>query len=405
MRKQRTEMSYRPSRPNWAQANAKDFFALADIRLGGERPWDIQVHDARFFQRILSGGTLAFGESYVDGWWDCQALDEMCCRALRARLEERVALNFHVALSFLASLFFNLQSRRRATVVGKRHYDVGNDLFKRMLDPSMQYSCAWFRNTDNLARAQREKMDLICRKLGLQKGMRLLDIGCGWGGLARHAAENYGCEVVGITISEQQRTFAAEACRDLPVEIRLQDYRELNERFDRIVSVGMLEHVGSRNYRQYMEKVCRSLDEGGVFLCQAIAGNWSSSYTDPWITRYVFPNSMLPSPAQVAKASEKLLVLEDVQNLGADYEKTLLAWEGNFERSWDALKDHYGERFYRMWRFYLLSCAGAFRARALQVYQFLFSKGGKRYLPSCVRWLCPEGKSSSSSRRPARASA
>jgi cyclopropane-fatty-acyl-phospholipid synthase len=379
-----------PSLTSLTGATVRDLFASAEIRLGGERPWDIRVHDERFFRRVLTGGTLAFGEAYMDGWWDCDALDEMCCRAIRARLEERVSLNFHTALAILTSLLFNLQSRNRAGVVAKSHYDVSNDLFECMLDPAMQYSCAWFRDTHNLAHAQREKMDLICRKLGLQKGMHLLDIGCGWGGLAKYAAEHYGCRVVGITISEQQRSHASESCRGLPIEIRLQDYRDVTGRFDRIVSVGMLEHVGAKNFRHYMKTVFRSLHEGGVFLCQSIAGNWQSAYTDPWITKYIFPNSMLPSAAQVARAAEKLFVLEDIQNLGADYEKTLLAWERNFARSWGRFEDRYGERFYRMWRFYLLSCAGAFRASSLQVYQFLFSKGATRYSPARATWLYPE---------------
>jgi cyclopropane-fatty-acyl-phospholipid synthase len=382
-------MSRKPSRASLAQATLQGLFASADIRLGGDRPWDIRVLDERFYRAVLAGGTLRFGESYMDGWWECDALDEMCCRAIRARLEERVSLNVPTALAFASSFLFNLQTRSRSKVVGMRHYDVGNDLFECMLDPSMQYSCAWFRDTDDLAQAQREKMDLICRKLGLEKGMSLLDIGCGWGGLARHAAEHYGCRVVGITISEEQRRYGADAARGLPVEIRLQDYREISEQFDRVVSVGMLEHVGPKNYPQYVRKVFQTLRQGGVFLCQSIAANQASLYPDPWVARYIFPNSMLPSAAQVAKAAEKLLVLEDVQNLGSDYEKTLKAWESNFRRSWPRFESRYGERFYRMWRFYLLSCAGAFRARALQVFQFVFSKGGTRYLPSRIEWLLP----------------
>ena len=389
-------MSRRLPRTSLAQATVEGLFASVDILLHGDRPWDLHVHDERFFRRVLTGGTLGLGESYMDGWWDCGALDEMCCRALRARLDQRVQLNFHTALAVLTSHLLNLQNRDRAPIVGKRHYDVGNDLFERMLDPAMQYSCAWFRNTSDLAQAQREKMDLICRKLGLQRGMDLLDIGCGWGGLAKHAAKHYRCRVVGITISEQQCSYASELCQGLPVEIRLQDYRDLKERFDRIVSVGMLEHVGAKNYRNYMEIVARCLQDDGVALCQTIAGNWSSTYTDPWITRYIFPNSMLPSAAQVTRAAEKLLVLEDVQNLGADYEKTLLAWERNFSRSWDRFKGRYGERFCRMWHYYLLSCAGAFRARDLQVFQFLFSKGGARYLPARTAWLYPERIASAS---------
>ena len=388
-----------------AQATVQDLLASADIQLGGGRPWDIRVHDPRFFRAVLAGGTLGFGESYMEGWWDCDALDEMCCRAIRARLEERVPVNPHTALAVASSFLLNLQTRRRSRLVGKRHYDVGNDFFECMLDPSMQYSCACFRDTDDLAQAQHEKMDLICRKLGLEKGMSLLDIGCGWGGLARHASEHYGCRVVGITISEEQRRYGAELSRGLPVEIRLQDYREISEQFDRVVSVGMIEHVGPKNYRKYMRKVFEALRPGGVFVCQSIAVNFSSLYPDPWVARYIFPNSLLPSAAQVSKASENLLVLEDVQNLGGDYEKTLKAWESNFRRSWHRFASRYGETFYRMWRFYLLCCAGAFRARNLQLFQFVLSKGGSRYLPSRIGWLLPRESAYSDAELSARVSA
>jgi cyclopropane-fatty-acyl-phospholipid synthase len=398
-------MSRKPPRASLSQATLQGLFASADIRLGGNRPWDIQVLDERFYRVVLAGGTLGFGEAYMDGWWECDALDEMCCRAIRARLEERVPVNVPTALAIASSFLFNLQTQSRSKAVGKQHYDVGNDFFECMLDPSLQYSCAWFRDTDDLAQAQREKMDLICRKLGLEKGMSLLDIGCGWGGLARHAAEHYGCRVVGITISEEQRRYGADASRGLPVEIRLQDYRELSEQFDRVVSVGMLEHVGPKNYPQYMRKVFHTLRQGGVFLCQSIAVNQSSLYSDPWVARYIFPNSILPSAAQVAKAAEKLLLLEDVQNLGSDYEKTLKAWESNFRRSWHRFESRYGERFYRMWRFYLLSCAGAFRARSLQLFQFVFSTGGTRYLPSRVDWLLPRESAEMHAQLSARVSA
>ncbi len=359
-----------------AQATLCDLLACADIRIGGGRPWDIELHDHRFFRRVLTGGTLALGESYMDGWWECDALDEMFDRAIRARLDERAALSLQSALGIAASLAFNLQTRNGSRVVGRRHYDLGNDFFEAMLDPAMQYSGAVFNGSGDLAAAQKRKLEIICRKLGLAPGMRLLDIGCGWGGLARHAAEHGGCEVVGITISEQQQQYAANFCAGLPVEIRLQDYREVTDRFDRIVSVGMIEHVGAKNYRHYMETVSRCMDDGGLFLCQCIAGNYATAHTDPWIARYIFPNSMLPSPAQVATAAEGLFVLEDVDNFGADYDQTLLAWERNFTRSWSRFQDRYGDRFFRMWRYYLLSCAGAFRARSLQVLQFLLSKGG-----------------------------
>ncbi len=359
-----------------ARAVLEEILAAADIRLDGQRPCDLRVHDDRFFARALAEGTLGFGESYMDGWWDCEALDEMFFRAIRARLAERIRLNLRMALAMAQAVVFNLQNKRRARRVGRRHYDLGNDFFEAMLDPAMQYSCGYFQGTDDLAEAQQRKLDLICRKLGLQPGMRLLDIGCGWGGLAKYAARHHGCSVVGITISREQHAHAVAACEGLPVEIRLQDYRDLSESFDRVVSVGMMEHVGYKNYRTYMETVSRCLGEEGIFLCHTIGDTRSGTHCDPWITRYIFPNSMLPSASQATRAAEGHFVLEDVHNFGAHYDPTLLAWEANFRAAWPRFEGRYGERFYRMWRFYLLSCAAAFRARSIELYQFVLSKQG-----------------------------
>ncbi|PWU10272.1 MAG: cyclopropane-fatty-acyl-phospholipid synthase [Verrucomicrobia bacterium] len=351
-------------------------FANADVIVNGKRPWDPQVHDDRFYARLLADGTLGFGESYTEGWWDCEALDELCFRVLRARLSERVGFNKHVLIATVTSICLNLQNKRGARLVGKTHYDLGNDFFEAMLDPAMQYSCAYFLKSSGLSDAQKAKMDLICRKLGLKPGMRLLDIGCGWGGLARYAAQYHGCEVVGITISSQQQQYAQKWCQGLPIEIRLQDYRDISEKFDRAVSVGMMEHVGHKNYRCYLDAVNRCLHENGLFLCHTICSNRSSMSPNPWLTRYIFPNSMLPSVSQITKAAEGLFVLEDAHNFGSSYDQTLLAWEGNFRKSWARFQGSYGERFYRMWRYYLLSCAGAFRARHVQLLQFVFSKHG-----------------------------
>jgi cyclopropane-fatty-acyl-phospholipid synthase len=326
---------------------------------------------------VLAAGSLGFGEAYVDGWWDCTALDAMICRVLRAHVPERIHTTLRTAKAWAASCVRNLQTRRRARIVGRRHYDLGNDFFAAMLDPAMQYSCAWFHETDDLAEAQQQKLELICRKLDLHPGQRLLDIGCGWGGLAKFAAEHHGCSVVGITISREQQRFAAESCRGLPVEIRLQDYRDVRDTFDRVVSVGMMEHVGCKNYRRYMETAAHCLHaDGDIFLCHTIGGTTSRRWTDPWMARYIFPNSMVPSPAQVTRAAEGLFVLEDVHNFGAHYDRTLLAWEGNVRRAWPRFRERYGERFLRMWRYYLLSAAGTFRARDIELYQFVFAKGG-----------------------------
>ena len=365
-----------------------NLLALADIRINPERfrNWDIQVHEPRFFSRVLASGTLGFGESYMDGWWDCDALDEMCCRAIRAGLEKRFTSRLPNLWALLTALLANQQTLRRSRKVGRVHYDLSNDFFEAMLDPNMQYSCALFAEGDDLASAQLRKLDWICERLRLRPGVRLLDIGCGWGGLARYAAQNYGCQVVGITISQEQFRYAQRSCRGLDVEIQLRDYREIiTEQFDRVVSVGMVEHVGYKNYRTYMRAAARSLGKNGLFLCQGICGQLSRVHADPWIERYIFPNSMLPSLARLTRAAEGVFIIEDVKNIGPNYDPTLLAWEENFRRAWPRFADRYGERFRRMWQFYLLSCAGAFRARSLHVFSILFSKEGSAKTSSSER--------------------
>jgi cyclopropane-fatty-acyl-phospholipid synthase len=369
-----------------AREAVENLLRAADIEIDGVRPWDIQVRDERFFARVFAGGTLGFGESYMDGWWDCEALDEMCCRAIRTRLEERFTCSLRDLFALVTSLVINCQSRRRAREVGEKHYDLGNDFYQVMLDPWMQYSCAVFREGDDLAAAQQRKLEMICQRLQLRPGHRLLDIGCGWGGLAKHAAENYGCSVVGLTISREQQQFARRWCRGLAVQIQLRDYREIEGTFDRAASIGMVEHVGFKNYRTYLRAVARSLGKNGRFLCQGICSPVASWQLDPWIRRYIFPNSLLPSLARLTKAAEGIFLVEDVRNFGPHYDPTLMAWEENFRRAWPRFADRFDERFRRMWRFYLLSCAGAFRARSLQVYSILFTKDvsvsdGPRPLP------------------------
>ncbi|HXH03872.1 MAG TPA: cyclopropane fatty acyl phospholipid synthase [Candidatus Competibacteraceae bacterium] len=348
----------------------------AGIAVNGHQPWDIQVHNPDFYARVLRHGSLGLGESYMDGWWDCERLDELFYRVLRHGLDRKTLRLGHYLGSLLASVLFNLQSKRRAYIVGERHYDLGNDLFQAMLDPTMSYSCGYWKAARDLVEAQRHKLALICAKLCLQPGQRLLDIGCGWGGLAEYAARHHGVEVVGITISREQQALARERCAGLPVQIRLQDYRELDERFDRIVSVGMFEHVGYKNYRTYMKVVRRCLKDDGLMLLHTIGSNESQRSVDPWIGKYIFPNGMLPSIAQLGRAWEELLVMEDWHNFGADYDKTLMAWYTNFCAAWPNLRARYDERFFRMFRYYLLSCAGAFRARNIQLWQIVLSPRG-----------------------------
>ncbi len=350
----------------------------AGIVIDGPNPWDIRIRNGQFFKRVLRDGSVGLGESFMDGWWECDRLDEFFCRLMPLRPEEVVRKNIKLRFGTLKALVTNRASSSRAFAVGERHYDLGNQLFRRMLDRHMMYSCGYWKDAPNLDEAQEAKMDLACRKLGLCPGDRLLDIGCGWGGFARYAAKCYGVRVVGITVSKQQAALARESCAGLPVEIRYQDYRELNEVFDNIVSIGMFEHVCYKNYRIYMEVVHRCLRSGGLFLLHTIGNNDSRICVDPWFGKYIFPNSMIPSMKQISESAEKLFVIEDLHNLGPYYDPTLMAWFTNFDTHWHELRERYDERFYRMWKYYLLSSAGTFRARCLQVWQIVLSKEGIR---------------------------
>lgn len=358
----------------------------ADIRIDGDRPWDVHVHDDRLYQRVLAHGTLGLGEAYMDGWWDCEAIDQMVDRAHRSRIARRLA-SPTTLLRVAEAKIRNLQRGDRAYEVGRRHYDIGNDLYRRMLDPRMMYSCGYWRNADDLAAAQEAKLELVMNKLQLEPGMRVLDIGCGWGGAAKFLAERADVSVVGITISHEQAELARATTAGLPVDIRVQDYRELTERFDRVYSIGMFEHVGVKNYASYMQTVRRCLDAPtGLTLLHSIGGNRSSNRTDPWMDRYIFPNSMLPSAAQITTAAEGELTLEDWHNFGPDYDRTLMAWHANISAAWTELPD-YDERFRRMWNFYLLVSAGGFRSRYIQLWQVVFSRDGlpQPYAPPGVR--------------------
>lgn len=359
------------------QSLVKSLLSLAGIEINGTNPWDIQVHDYRFYKRAVTEVELGLGESYMDNWWDVQNLDEMIFRIIRADLQNKVKRNLKIAFQLAGFYIINMQATHRAFIIGERHYDLGNDLFQNMLDKRMNYGCAYWKDATTLDEAQENKLELICKKLYLKPGMRVLDIGCGWGAFGKYAAEKYGVEVLGITVSKEQVALGKELCKGLPVEFRLQDYREVNEKFDSIVSVGMIEHVGHKNYREYFQIAERSLKEDGLFLLHTIGEVRSTNATDAWTHKYIFPNGMLPSIAQLGKAIEGIFVMEDWHNIGSDYDKTLMAWYDNFDNSWDKIKDKYSERFYRMWKYFLLSSAGAFRARKKeQLWQIVLSKNG-----------------------------
>lgn len=361
---------------------ANEMLSLAGVQINGERPFDIQVQDPRFYKRVLQHGSLGLGESYMDGWWDCERLDILFQRIVAAGLESKLPQHLKDLFSIATARVLNLQSKRRAWIVGEKHYNLGNDLFRAILDPYMQYSCGYWKDATTLEQAQKDKLKLICEKLQLESGMRLLDVGCGWGGLAAFAAENYGVSVDGITISSEQQKLAQLRCRGLDVNIRLEDYRDLHQHYDRIVSVGMLEHVGPKNYSTYFKIMSRNLNPEGLFLLHTIGSNVSKNNVDPWINKYIFPNGCLPSIQNIARQMEKRFVVEDLHNFGADYDLTLMAWYDNFIQGWPVLTERYDLRFKRMFSYYLNACAGAFRARSLQLWQILLSpdgiKGGVR---------------------------
>ncbi|MBK5143401.1 cyclopropane fatty acyl phospholipid synthase [Budviciaceae bacterium BWR-B9] len=348
----------------------------ADIEINGSRPFDIQVHHPQFFKRVVQQGSLGLGESYMDGWWDCQRPDMLFHRILHFGLDKKVPHHIKDFLRIATARLFNLQSKHRAWMVGKKHYDLGNDLFNQILDPYMQYSCGYWKEANTLDQAQQAKLKMICEKLQLKPGMTLLDIGCGWGGLSAYAAKNYGVSVEGVTISAEQQKLAQQRCAGLDVTILLEDYRDLHNHYDRIVSVGMFEHVGPKNYHTYFDVVARNLKPNGLFLLHTIGSKQTKVNVDPWIHKYIFPNGCLPSVTNIAQNSEKHFVMEDLYNFGADYDHTLMAWYKRFAQGWGELSGQYDERFKRMFTYYLNACAGAFRARDIQLWQILFSPKG-----------------------------
>jgi len=368
-----------------AKQKVREILALAGTELNGPDPWDIQVHDEGFYQRVLSHGSIGLGESYMDGWWDVPQLDEFFCRVQKAMLHEKVG-TFSVLWLATKGRLLNRQNKWSSRQVAREHYDRGNDLYRAMLDKNMQYTCAYWPGAKDLDEAQENKLHLICRKLYLQPGMKVLELGCGFGGLARFMAAEYGCEVVSYNISREQMKFAREFCGGLPVRLEEKDYREAihePEQFDRVAAIGLCEHIGAKNHRSFLELMHRKLKAGGLCLLHTIGNSKSLTATDPWVDKYIFPGGVIPSVSQLSTAMDNLWVMEDWHNFGPDYDKTLMAWWKNFDTRYCTLdKQKYDQRFYRMWKVYLMMSAGAFRARRLQLWQIVLSKGNAEgYVP------------------------
>jgi len=356
-----------------------EFLEGVDIEINGSRPWDLQVYNQDLYKSILFNGSLGFGESYMKGWFDCDRLDLFFEKILRSGIYNEVG-GLPLFFGKMKSKLRNLQSISRAFQVAERHYDIGNDLFSLMLDKTMMYTCGyWTKDVSTLEESQLAKLDLVAKKLNLKAGMKILDIGCGWGGAAKHFANNYGVTVIGITISKEQIEYAKQNSDNMDVEFRLMDYRDLDEKFDAIYSIGMFEAVGYKNYEEFFEVVRSCLKEDGAFLLHTIGGNESTTTADPWVEKYIFPNGMMPSAEQIAKASEGIFIFDDWHNIGPHYDKTLMCWYDNFVNNYEKLKDKYDNEFYRMWTYWLLSSAANFRSRSLQLWQVLFSiEGSKR---------------------------
>lgn len=365
-----------------AKAFIKSLLSQAGITINGDAPYDIQVHNEALYKRILQNPALALGESYMDGWWDSPALDQFFTRLLKAELDSKITGNLSALFLIFKTKLFNRQNKHRAFQVGRQHYDVGNDLYKRMLDKRLVYTGAYWKHADNLDDAQEAKLDLVCRKLQLEPGMTILDLGCGWGSFAKFAAERYNVKVTGYTVSKEQITLGQELCKGLPVDLHLADYRSAQGQYDRVISIGIMEHVGYKNYHTYMEVTDRCLKPDGLAFIHTIGHNDSTTKVNDWTDKYIFPNGMIPSIAQLGRAMENIFIMEDWHNFGPDYDKTLMAWHKNFEAAWPELKDKYGERFRRMWNYYLLSSAAGFRARQTQLWQIVLNRLG-RPMPDC----------------------
>lgn len=370
-----------------SQEKVQELFNSADIEFNGNDPWDIKVKNEDFFSRLISGGSLALGESYMEGWWDSESVDELICRTFSGEIESKVKSPAMIPY-YLKSRMVNHGRKKSAFEIGEKHYDTGNDLFAAMLDSRMTYTCGYWKNLEriskNLDQAQEQKLDLVCQKLGLKKGDKVLDIGCGWGSFMKYAAEKYGADVTGVTVSKEQVELGQKVCQGLSVDFRLEDYRDHQGSYDHIVSLGMFEHVGDKNFGIFFENVRRLLKDDGLFLLHTIGHNRKVRGIDPWIEKYIFPNTVIPQSSKLVKALEGLFVIEDWHNFGPDYETTLLSWHERFERAWPELSQitdsqgtkKYSEQFYRMWRYYLMACAGAFRARKLQLWQIVLSPNG-----------------------------
>jgi cyclopropane-fatty-acyl-phospholipid synthase len=353
------------------KAIVEEILDAAEIEINGSAQDSIQIHNPNFYKRVVQFRELGLGESYMDGWWECQAMDQMLTKLLNSDVHKRLKLSIPILWHFAKSILLNRQTLTKAAANAKFHYNIGNDLYERMLDREMVYSCAYWDGSPDLEAAQIAKMDLICRKLKLEPGMKLLDIGSGWGGFLRYTVKNYGVVGTGISPADQQIILAKEKSRGLNIEFQQLDYRKLTGKFDRIVSIGMMEHVGPKNYKTFFQKCEDLLEPNGMMLHHTITANTPTNSTNPFFDKYIFAGGILPSLTGLARSSEGKFIIEDVHNFGPDYDKTLMQWYKNINAKWSEIPQ-YDLRFRKMWNFYLLASAAAFRSRSIQLLQAVF---------------------------------
>lgn len=349
----------------------------AGITVNGSNPWDPQIKSEEMWTRLFAQGSVGLGEAYMDGLWECDDLAEFFSRVVAANVQDKIPLTFNLIWQVVQAKFLNMQTRSRSQRVAAMHYNE-TEAYKASLDKRMTGSCGyWPEGVSDVDQAQEAKLDMICRKIDLKPGDRVWDIGCGWGAFMGFAAEKYQASCVGVTVSPDQAAYARERYKGLDVDFRVQDYRDFDGKVDKIASMGMFEHVGYKNYRTYFEAARRALaSEDGLFLLHTIGSPDSKVTIDPWIEKYIFPGGVLPSISQIGTAIEGLFVIVDLHNFGPDYDKTLVAWNDNFQKKWPEPKTEEDRRFKRMWEYYLLCSAGGFRSRAIQVWQFVLSPKG-----------------------------
>ena len=357
----------------------------AGIKVGGNNPWDIRVNDDRFYSRCLKG-SVGLGESYMDGDWDVERIDELFTRIIRGGLPSSRLARVGRSWLDLKSKLVNLQSRKGSLAIAETHYDLDHRLYQKFLGPYNQYTCCFFNEAATLEEAEVEKLEMICNKLDIQPDDRVLDIGCGWGGFSKYAAETRGCHVTGVSISTEQIAYAREFTAGLRVDIVEADYRDLPDlypagHFDKVLICGMIEHVGYKNYRGIMKVIHKVIKDQGYFLLHTIGNSQNTTVADPWLEKYIFRNSMLPSIGQLADAFEGIFVMQAWENYGHYYAPTLAAWYENFDRNWPDIEKidaprPFDERFRRMFDYYLLSCKAGFETEFINLWQIVLTKKG-----------------------------